>query len=250
MDERVAEVMAALRDPFPAEAVGFKPQTVAKSGERCMVVAYIDARDVQDRLNAVLGILGWQDSYDILPAGGVLCRLSVRIDGGEWVTREDVGSPSEQPDPGDRLKAATSDALKRAAVKLGIGRYLYDLPTQWVPYDPQKKQPAELPRLPAWALPGGAGKPRGAAAPPPKPAPAKEPPPADGAELRERLERYEGTLVRDGRCAPGELLIHVSRSGDEAGFGPEIAEWQGPALDAAREFVREFVAARKQGVPA
>ena len=44
----------------------------------------------------------------------------------------DVGAPSEQPDGGDRLKAAFSDALKRAAVKFGIGRYLYRLPQQWV----------------------------------------------------------------------------------------------------------------------
>jgi hypothetical protein len=40
----------------------------------------------------------------------------------------DVGGPSEQPDEGDRVKAAFSDALKRAAVKFGIGRYLYRLP--------------------------------------------------------------------------------------------------------------------------
>jgi hypothetical protein len=48
--------------------------------------------------------------------------------------------PSEQPDGGDRLKAAFSDALKRAAVKYGVGRYLYRLPSQWVDYDPQRRQ--------------------------------------------------------------------------------------------------------------
>jgi len=67
--------------------------------------------------------------------------------------KTDVGSPSEQPDDGDRLKAAFSDALKRAAIKLGIGRYLYRLPRQWVDYDPQSKQFAKTPMLPAWALP-------------------------------------------------------------------------------------------------
>jgi hypothetical protein len=36
---------------------------------------------------------------------------------------------------GDRMKAAFSDALKRAAVKLGIGRFLYHVPGQWVDYD-------------------------------------------------------------------------------------------------------------------
>ena len=72
--------------------------------------------------------------------------------------KTDVGSPSEQPDDGDKLKAAFSDALKRAAIKLGIGRYLYRLPRQWVDYDPQARQFKNMPTLPAWALPQG--KPR------------------------------------------------------------------------------------------
>ena len=56
-------------------------------------------------------------------------------------------------DAGDKLKAAFSDALKRAAVKLGIGRYLARLPRQWVDYDPQARQFVRPPTLPAWALP-------------------------------------------------------------------------------------------------
>jgi hypothetical protein len=56
-------------------------------------------------------------------------------------------------DDGDKLKAAVSDGLKRAAVKLGIGRYLYRLPRQWVDYDPQTKQFKQPPQLPGWALP-------------------------------------------------------------------------------------------------
>jgi hypothetical protein len=74
----------------------------------------------------VLGVENWQDEYEILADGSVMCRLKLKL-GGEWITKTDVGSPSEQPDGGDRLKAAFSDALKRAAVKFGIGRYLYRL---------------------------------------------------------------------------------------------------------------------------
>ena len=37
------------------------------------------------------------------------------------------------------MKAAFSDALKRAAVKLGVGRYLYRLGGQWVDYDEKAK---------------------------------------------------------------------------------------------------------------
>ncbi|MHB1424744.1 MAG: Rad52/Rad22 family DNA repair protein [Gemmataceae bacterium] len=82
----------------------------------------------------------------------VVCTLSLKIDG-EWVEKSDVGSPSDQPDHGDKLKAAFSDSLKRAACKCGIGRYLYKLPRQWVDYDPQTKQFMQTPSLPAWALP-------------------------------------------------------------------------------------------------
>jgi hypothetical protein len=64
--------------------------------------------------------LGWQDEYECLPDGSVVCRLRLRL-GDEWITKMDVGAPSEQPDEGDRRKAAFSDALKRAAVKFGIG---------------------------------------------------------------------------------------------------------------------------------
>jgi hypothetical protein len=78
---------------------------------------------------------------------GVLGRLRCRV-GGEWLAKVDVGGPSEQPDAGDRLKAACSDALKRAAVKFGVGRYLHRLPSQWVDYDTQRRQFKQTPWMP------------------------------------------------------------------------------------------------------
>ena len=124
-----------------------------------LAVAFVDSRAIMHRLDTVFGIAGWQDSYQLVAGGSVVCTLSVRIDG-EWISKTDVGSPSEQPDPGDKLKAAFADSLKRAAVKIGIGRYLYRLTSQWVDYDPQTKQLKQTPTLPAWALP-----PRNGAAP-------------------------------------------------------------------------------------
>jgi hypothetical protein len=143
----IAERLAA---PFPASEVRWKPQTV--SGNRALAIGYIDARAVIDRLDEVLGIDGWTDAYEVLPDGSVVCTLKARI-GETWVSKVDVGGPSEQPDEGDRRKAAFSDALKRAAVKLGIGRYLYRLPRQWVDWDAQKRQFVKAPTIPAWALP-------------------------------------------------------------------------------------------------
>jgi hypothetical protein len=56
--------------------------------------------------------------------------------------------------------------LKRAAVKFGIGRYLYYLPKSWVPYDAVKKQLdlSQLPALPSWARPSVNGAANGKAA--------------------------------------------------------------------------------------
>ena len=145
-----AELTRALAAPFDPARVRFKPAVV--TGNRALALAYVDARVIQDRLDQVLGVEGWQDDYECLPDGSVVCRLRLRL-GEDWVTKVDVGSPSEQPDGGDRLKAAFSDALKRAAVKFGIGRYLYRLPSQWVDYDPQRRQMVRTPTLPAFALP-------------------------------------------------------------------------------------------------
>src|SRR5262249_13820499 len=93
----------------------------------------------------------------VLPDGSVMCRLRLKF-GDQWITKTDVGSPSEQPDSGDRLKAAVSDALKRAAVKFGIGRYLYRLSASWVDYDPVNKQIVQAPALPAFAIPKRKGQ--------------------------------------------------------------------------------------------
>jgi hypothetical protein len=149
MNNNASEILNQLAAPFDPADLHFKPQTT--SGSRALAVAYLDCRAVQDRLDLVFG-LNWSDAYEVLPSGSVVCRLTVEVDG-RTITKTDVGSPSEQPDGGDRLKAAFSDALTRAAVKFGIGRYLYRLPKVWVEYDPQKKQLKAAPQLPAWALP-------------------------------------------------------------------------------------------------
>jgi hypothetical protein len=150
-----SEIRAALAAPFDPSEIHWKPQHVA--GNRALAVAYLDARAVMDRLDAVCG-LGWSDSYDVLPSGSVVCRLQIEVDG-RTIVKTDVGSPSEQPDDGDKMKAAFSDALKRAAIKLGVGRYLYRLPKQWVDYDAQKKVLKTQPQLPAWALPAAKQQP-------------------------------------------------------------------------------------------
>ncbi|MBX9627426.1 MAG: hypothetical protein K2X82_26720 [Gemmataceae bacterium] len=260
-DPAVRAVTLALSDPFEPRDVKFKPQMVKNN--RALAIAYVDVRLIQDRLDEALGAENWQDDYEILPDGSVVCRLRLNL-GGDWVTKTDVGSPSEQPDGGDRLKAAFSDALKRAAVKFGIGRYLYRLPAQWVEYDPAKKQIVAPPQLPAFALPRQPAAPKAAkpAAPKPEPkaaepvaeakpaaeskqAPAADAPksaglPADGKELHRRLREYDAKLAAQKLCQPGSLLAHVTQAGVKAGYSANMTEWAGPAIPFAVDAVKAF----------
>jgi len=141
-----------LAQPFAEQDLKWKPQAVREN--RCLAIAYVTARAIMDRLDEVLTPAGWQDEYAALADGAVLCRLSLKL-GEEWITKCDVGGASDQPDDGDKMKAAFSDALKRAAVKFGIGRYLYRLPRSWVDYDAKSRQIKTPPRLPSWAIPPG-----------------------------------------------------------------------------------------------
>jgi hypothetical protein len=242
--DEVKAVTAALAVPFDPAQVKFKPQSV--KGNRALAMAYVDARLVQDRLDEVLGVEGWQDEYQLLPDGSVMCRLTINL-GGRWVTKMDVGGPSEQPDGGDRLKAAFSDSLKRAAVKFGIGRYLYRLPAQWADYDPVKKHFTAPPTLPAFAQPPAKAKPKPAPAPKASaPAPAAEPKPAalptTGDELHRRLREYDAKLAAKKVCPMGALLSHVAQAGLKAGYGDDITAWAGPAIPFAVDAVKQFEA--------
>src|SRR5262245_51165010 len=245
VDERVEALMERLAAPFDSTEVKFKPAVV--SGNRALALAYIDARVIQDRLDEVLGVTGWQDEYECLPDGSVVCRLRLKI-GDEWITKMDVGGPSEQPDEGDRRKAAFSDALKRAAVKFGVGRYLYRLPSLWVDYDPQKRQFVRPPTLPPAAMPQPDKKLPQPSRNKASEARAASDLPASGPELMRRPTDYDAKLGRQGLCRPGELLDHVVRAGMQAGYGPDPAGWSAPAIALAVEQTRSFEARVRQSV--
>ncbi len=116
----------------------WKIQSKSKDGKKATIVAYIDARDVMKLLDEVVGPENWQDEYQALDpqCSSVKCRLMLKVSPGaglpeEWVAKEDIGTASEY----EGEKGAFSDAFKRAAVKWGIGRFLYDLEILTVPLD-------------------------------------------------------------------------------------------------------------------
>jgi Rad52/22 family double-strand break repair protein len=113
--DTLREAVPHLRRPFAPEAVKFRP---IGGGN---IVAYLDARLVTERLNAVIPDK-WETRFELYPTQKQIeCFLTV-----DGLTRSDVGSlgQSSQVDP---VKAGVSDALKRAAVHFGIGVSIYAL---------------------------------------------------------------------------------------------------------------------------
>jgi hypothetical protein len=121
----MTDVFEALAAPFPPEAVSWRIGRMGADGKG-MALAYIDARDVMERLDQAVGPANWQDRYEFAGPRTV-CYLSIRIDG-EWITKADGAGDSDV----EAEKGAISDALKRAGVKWGIARYLYTIPSPWV----------------------------------------------------------------------------------------------------------------------
>jgi hypothetical protein len=102
-------------------AMDYKWRVQGVKFNKASCVAYIDARQVMDRLDDVVGIGNWQDSYEVI-GGNMYCHLSIKIND-EWITKTDCGTESNV----EQEKGQASDAFKRAAVKWGIGRFLYSL---------------------------------------------------------------------------------------------------------------------------
>ncbi|OCX68475.1 hypothetical protein A6M27_17075 [Acidithiobacillus thiooxidans] len=143
-----------LAAPFPRSEIQGRVQGKPGRTGKAQVVAYIDARTVMKRLDDVIGPQNWKDEVRLMEGGaGFISRISLRIpDSGEWIYREDVADLSSI----EALKGGASDAFKRAAVKLGIGRYLYDLPTVWVDLNGSNYLPRGFVYpLPDWAVAEG-----------------------------------------------------------------------------------------------
>jgi len=117
-----------LSAPFPPEAISWRAQQLTQSGDKALALAYIDARDVMRRLDSVVGPENWQDSYVETVKGRVICTLSIRVDG-SWVSKSDGAGDTDV----EGEKGGLSDAFKRAAVKWGVGRYLYEVEPVYAP---------------------------------------------------------------------------------------------------------------------
>ena len=158
-----------LSDPFPACDIEWRIQSSGFKNDKywAMVLAYVDNRAIQDRLDEVCGPLGWQNEYKTGPQGGIICGISIWCDEKkQWVTKWD-GSDNTQI---EAVKGGLSASMKRSGSQWGVGRYLYNLEAMFAQTSTDNKRGQEgwssakesktnkyfnwqTPQLPVWALP-------------------------------------------------------------------------------------------------
>jgi len=153
--------LTKLREVFPSDDIEWRVQSSGKkkNGELwAKVLAYITNRAIMDRLDKVCGPENWKNDFISAPNGGTLCGLSIKVNG-EWITKWDGAENTDI----ESVKGGLSNAMKRAGVQWGIGRYLYNLTTGWADINPSGTHNDKLkdgtwfkwnpPKLPGWALP-------------------------------------------------------------------------------------------------
>lgn len=167
------DIMKKLQAPFDPEDVDWRAQScgVTDRGPWAMVLAYIQARAVQERLDLIFGWDGWTDEYRH-ESSNVICRLGVKTESG-WIYKENGASNTDI----EAFKGGISGAFKRVAASgYGIGRYLYNLTESYAectlekPHNMKGWHKAQTkaqsnekrqtiywkePQLPKWALPEG-----------------------------------------------------------------------------------------------
>lgn len=173
MSKITTEMVEQLRAPFRPEDIAWKPQTVDYKNKKALAVAYADPRAYVDRLNEVFGVGAWEDHYEfiatpftklikgkkawkeqpatedkLIPGNKVLVVAEIRIKDLD-ICVSSTGDSDASDD--NAATSAEAQAFKRAAMKLGLGRYLYELPKVSAAYD--NGWINGTPTLPDWALP-------------------------------------------------------------------------------------------------
>ena len=165
-DNATIKTMNKLSEPFPYKDIEWRVQQsgISRKNEPwLMVLAYVTNRAIMSRLDDVIGCFNWMNEYKEAPDGGVLCGISVHDPINGWITKWDGASNTDI----ESVKGGLSNAMKRAAVQWGIGRYLYNLEANFVNVHSDiysgkyrvkikdKQYSWDPPELPEWALPPG-----------------------------------------------------------------------------------------------
>ena len=111
--------ISKLSAQFPENLVHWRVQgkPYQRNGKwSAMALAYIDARDVMDRLDDVCGPENWQVEHIETPRGRILTRIGVKI-GGEWVWKSD--GAGETAVEGEKAAFRTASNVLRSIGVLG-----------------------------------------------------------------------------------------------------------------------------------
>lgn len=171
--EEIKNILMALRDPFPADVVSWRPQSVkGQNGQKhAQALVYADPRAYSDRLNEVVGVQNWfqftsvafspefkksksvwENKVKVMTEAPIvkcvvtavvgIIGVGIHCDAGEsWADDENAHT------------IAYAQAFKRACYHFGLGRYLYDLEAIDHPCNDYGALQKPYPELPDWALP-------------------------------------------------------------------------------------------------
>ena len=110
-----------LSAPLSIDQIDFRVQSI-NNGGYAAILAYKDARVDQQRLDNVVGPLGWKREHTNANRN---CIVSIWCaEKNQWVSKEDTGTESNT----EAAKGLASDSFKRACFNWGIGRELYGYP--------------------------------------------------------------------------------------------------------------------------
>lgn len=122
-----------LQEPFREDEVEWRIMQSGFSDGKpwAKVICYIQSRAIMDRLDEVCDPESWRDEYREWHEGSgqssQLCGISIKC-GDEWIIKWDGAENTDI----EGVKGGLSNAFKRAAVKWGMGRYLYNITgTHW-----------------------------------------------------------------------------------------------------------------------
>jgi hypothetical protein len=156
-----------LQKPFPPDDIEWRIQSsgIDRNGKPwALIMPYVTNRAIQERLDEVFGVFGWQNEYKpVTNERGLsfLCGLAVTDEAGNKITKWDGADETNF----ENFKGGLSNSMKRAGVQFGIGRYLYKLDTYFADLSEDKHRGTNMvkiekkrfyynaPKLPAFALP-------------------------------------------------------------------------------------------------
>tara|TARA_R100001163_G_C4955818_1_gene121662 strand:+ start:95 stop:589 length:495 start_codon:yes stop_codon:yes gene_type:complete len=122
--------LSKLNVATPKGEIKYRPGSTFDWAEKkyARMLAYVDARYIQDKLDEIVGIGNWSNQFHRDEKGILYCTITIKFireDGSvDSVSKTDVGTESNV----EQQKGEVSDSFKRCAVHFGLARDLYNLP--------------------------------------------------------------------------------------------------------------------------